>query len=57
MIILDKLTFDIRAQVKRYFDKNNFYKIDADKIYHILKQGADNLEAHTLHNLFIKRFY
>ena len=33
MIILDKLAFDIRAEVKRYFEKNNFYKIDADKIY------------------------
>lgn len=43
MIILDKLAFDVRIAIKKYFEKTTFFKIDIEKIYQIIKQSSESL--------------
>lgn len=54
---MDKLAFDVRASIKRFFEKGSFFKLDIEKLCEILKQSSENIEIELFHPIFVKRFY
>ena len=54
---MDKLAFDVRSLIKKFFDKGNFFKLNIEALCEMLKESSDNIELNLFHPIWVKRYY